>query len=73
MDHGLTADDVLPILMKLPESERARLLDRLLSPGDAWLPEELADLRAWFRLADPEDAGLPDAKGGEAFVWRDGE
>ena len=69
MNPLISADDVWPILVKMPPEERTRLLDRLLSFDSEWLAAELDDLRDWSRSAQPGDAELLDPEGGTPFTW----
>ena len=66
----LRAEDVWPLVRKLPKAERLKLADRLSAAEDDWQEKELGDLSDWMRLASPDDKKLLDPKSGKPFSWK---
>ena len=66
----LCAEDVWPLVRKLPRTERLKLADKLSADDDDWRDGELADLAGWGRLASPGDEKLLDPRGGKPFGWK---
>lgn len=66
----LCAEDVWPLVQKMPRTERLKLSNCLKSLDCDWNTEELADVSDWGRLASPGDEDLLDPRGGTRFSWK---
>ncbi len=66
----LCAEDVWPVVRKLPKTERMKLSDCLRQVDDDWSKNELSDLSDWVKMASPGDESLLDPRGGKPFSWK---
>ena len=66
----LCAEDLWPLVRKMPRTERLKLSDCLKRLDDDWSEDELADVSGWGRMASLGDEDLLDPRGGTRFSWK---
>jgi hypothetical protein len=66
----LRADDVWPVVRKLPRVERMRLADKLFQDLKFWTHAELDDIADWAGLKNQGDESLLEPASGKPFTWK---